>query len=138
MSANYNKVLLIGNLTRDPDLRYTPSGTAVCNFGLAINHKYKDKEETTFVDLEAWQKSAETLAEYARKGDPIFIEGRLKLDSWETQDGQKRNKLMVVCERFQFLGKGDKRREAPPKPADVADARTPAPSDYQSDDDIPF
>ena len=129
--ASFNKVFLMGNLTRDPEVRFIPSGSAVCNFGMAVNRKFKradgqSGEETTFVDCEAWGKQAETLAEYMRKGSPIFIEGRLKLDQWETQDGQKRNKLKVTVEGFQFLGKGD----AKAKPTDAAD--------YGGDDDIPF
>jgi single-strand DNA-binding protein len=107
--ANFNKVLLIGNLTRDPELKYTQGGTAVCELGLAVNRSYTRQsgekvEETCFVDCEAWGRQAETISQYMSKGRPIFIEGRLKYDTWETQDGQKRSKLRVVCENFQFLG----------------------------------
>jgi single-strand DNA-binding protein len=101
--------MLIGNLTRDPDLKYTPGNQAVCEIGLAVNRKYRtkegeDREETTFVDCEAWGKQAEVLKQYMTKGKPLFIEGRLKLDTWEDKDGGKRSKMRVVIENFQFLG----------------------------------
>jgi single-strand DNA-binding protein len=107
--ANLNKVMLIGNLTRDPDLKYTPGNQAVCEIGLAVNRKYRtkegeDREETTFVDCEAWGKQAEVLKQYMTKGKPLFIEGRLKLDTWEDKDGGKRSKMRVVIENFQFIG----------------------------------
>ena len=109
--ANLNKVMLIGNLTRDPDLKYTPGNQAVCEIGLAVNRKYRTKEgeereETTFVDCEAWGKQAEVLKQYMSKGRPLFVEGRLKLDTWEDKDGGKRSKMRVVIENFQFLGTG--------------------------------
>ena len=125
--ANLNKVFLMGNLTRDPELRYTPSGMAVASFGLAVNHRWKDKtsgemrEEVTFVDLDAWGKQAELAGQYLAKGRPLFVEGRLKLDQWEDRETkQKRSKLKVVCERFQFLGTregGPGGGGPPPKPA---------------------
>ncbi|MCR6656026.1 MAG: single-stranded DNA-binding protein [Opitutus sp.] len=108
--ANFNKVYLIGNLTRDPELRVTPKGTAICQFGLAVNRQFKDesgatRDETTFVDIEAWGRQGETISKYCTKGRPLFVEGRLKLDQWEDkQSGQKRSKLKVVLEGFQFLG----------------------------------
>ncbi len=106
--SNLNKVLLMGRLTRDPELRYTPQGTAVTDIGLAINRTWTDngerREEVTFVDVTVWGKQAEILQQYKRKGDPLFVEGRLRLDSWESQDGQKRSKLKVVCDNFQFIG----------------------------------
>ena len=107
--ANLNKVLLIGNLTRDPELRYSPSGTAVAKFGLATNRIYKTqdgekKEEVCFVDIVAFRKTAEFCANYFSKGKPIFIEGRLQFSTWETPEGQKRSKLEVLVERMQFLG----------------------------------
>ena len=111
--ANLNKVLLMGNLTRDPEMRYTQSGTAIVKLGLAVNRRYRNRstnemvEETTFVDVEGWGSQAETINQYMRKGRPIFIEGRLRLDSWEGRDGQKRNKIVVVLENFQFLGSGN-------------------------------
>jgi single-strand DNA-binding protein len=106
-----NKVILIGNLTRDPELRYTPGGAAVCEMGIAVNRKYQtqsgeDREETTFVDITVWGRQGETADKYLSKGRQVCIEGRLKFDSWETQDGQKRNKLSVVAERVIFLGGG--------------------------------
>ncbi len=108
--ANLNKVLLMGNLTRDPELRYLPSGQPVCKLGLAVNRKWRDnqsgemKEQTCFVDASAFGRQGETIAKYMTKGRPIFIEGRLDFRSWEGQDGQKRSKLEVVVENFQFIG----------------------------------
>jgi single-strand DNA-binding protein len=108
--ANLNRVLLIGNLTRDPELRVTPKGTAICQFGLAISRSFKDesgqtREEATFVDIEAWGKQGETIAKYCTKGRPLFVEGRLRFDQWEDKTTQqKRSKLKVVLENFQFLG----------------------------------
>jgi single-strand DNA-binding protein len=108
--ANLNRVLLIGNLTRDPELRYTPKGTAVTEIGLAVNRVYSGddgerKEETTFVDVTLWARLAEIAGQYLKKGRPVFIEGRLQLDSWDDkQTGQKRSKLRVVAENIQLLG----------------------------------
>jgi single-strand DNA-binding protein len=108
--ANLNKVMLIGNLTRDPEVRYTPKGTAIAELGLAVNRNYttesgEKREEVTFVDVELWGRQAEIAGEYLKKGRPVFIEGRLKLDSWEDkQTGQKKSKLRVVAEGMQFLG----------------------------------
>ncbi|MDO4569429.1 MAG: single-stranded DNA-binding protein [Planctomycetia bacterium] len=106
--ASYNRVILVGNMTRDPDLRYTPGGMAVCEIGLAVNDRRRTPEgewveETTFIDVTLWAKNAETCSQYLTKGSPILIEGRLKLDQWE-QEGQKRSKLRVVCEKMQMLG----------------------------------
>jgi len=106
---NFNKVYLMGNLTRDPELRVTPKGTSVCSFGLAVNRVYRvdegeTREETTFVDVEAWGRQAEVISKYVSKGGPLFVEGRLKLDSWENKEGEKRNKLKVVLENMQLLG----------------------------------
>jgi len=141
--ASFNKVLLMGNLTRDPELRYIPSGTAVVKFGLAVNRDYVDKqsgdkkESVCFVDITVWGKQAETCNQYLTKGRPVFIEGRLEFSSWETKEGDKRSKLEVVAERVQFLG-GRKdeggegggggppaRRESSPAPAHSA-GRAPA------------
>lgn len=107
--ANFNKVILAGNLTRDPQLSYLPSNTAVCEFGLAINRKWRSqngemKDETCFVEIRAYGKPAETLNQYMNKGKPLMVEGRLKYDQWEGKDGQKRSKLYVIAENFQFLG----------------------------------
>ena len=109
--ANFNKVMLMGNLTRDPQLSYTPSQTAVVDFGLAINRKYtgkdgQQKEEVCYVDCQAFGKQAETLNKYMSKGRPLFVEGRLRFDSWTAQDGSKRSRHRVTVENFQFLGGG--------------------------------
>jgi single-strand DNA-binding protein len=105
---SFNRVVLMGNLTRDPELRYITSGTAVSEVGLAVSDKRKNAqgewvEEVTFVDITFWGRTAEVVNEYLSKGSPVFIEGRLKLDQWE-KDGQKRSKLRVVCERMQMIG----------------------------------
>jgi len=107
--ASFNKVFLIGNLTRDPELRYTPGGVAVVNLRLAVNRKFRDKsgelkEETCFVTVTAWDKQAETCNQYLQKGRSIFVEGRLQSRSWETTDGQKRSTIDIRAERIQFLG----------------------------------
>ena len=109
--ASFNKVILIGNLTRDPELRVTANGNSICKLGLAVNRVYLTKdgerrEETTFIDIDAFGKQAEVISKYMRKGRPLMVEGRLKLDQWES-DGQKRSKLGVVLEGFQFLGGRD-------------------------------
>jgi single-strand DNA-binding protein len=105
---NLNKVMLMGNLTRDVEIKTTPSNQTVGNIGLAINRRWRtpdgeQREETTFVDCEAWGKTAETMAKYLSKGRPVYIEGRLKLDQWEDKDGGKRSKMRVVVEEFQFI-----------------------------------
>jgi single-strand DNA-binding protein len=112
----FNKVILAGNLTRDPEMRYTPSGTAVARLGLAVNRKWKDsqtnemKEEVTFVDVDAWGKQAEAISQYLKKGRPILLEGRLKLDQWEDKNThQKQSKLRVVLESFTFIDSGGTR-----------------------------
>lgn len=114
MAGNFNKVLLLGNLTRDIELRYTPSNQAVANLGIAVNRRYKSgdgqqREEVTFIDCEAWGRTAEVMSQYLGKGRPVFIEGRLKLDQWQDKnDGSNRSKLKVVVENFQFVdSKGD-------------------------------
>src|SRR5436309_13149045 len=113
--ASFNKVILAGNLTRDPELRYTPKGTAVTRFGLAINRNWtsetgEKKEEVTFVDVDAFGRQAEVIAQYMRKGRPFLVEGRLKLDQWEDKNThQKRSRLGVVLESFSFLDSGASR-----------------------------
>ena len=107
--ASLNKVFLIGNLTRDPDLRYTPGGAAVCELGLAVNRRFtvnnQEREEVCFVDVTVWSKSAENCKRFLEKGAPVMVEGRLQLDTWEDRDGGgKRSKLRVVAEQIQFLG----------------------------------
>lgn len=151
--ANFNKVILAGNLTRDPELRYTPKGTAIARIGLAINRRFagedgQPREETTFVDVDAFGKQAETIGQYLRKGRPILIEGRLKLDQWDDkQTGQKRSKLGVVMESFQFLDSKEKDGDAPAaQPNDRRPARVAAPANPnpaadgvpQDEDQIPF
>jgi len=150
--ANLNRVLLIGNLTRDPEVRYTPKGTAVAEIGLAVNRIYsgedgEKKEETTFVDVTLWARQAEIAGQYLKKGRPVFIEGRLQLDTWDDkQTGQKRSRLRVVSENLQLLGsrqEGDSSSPAPP-PRRASAAATPSrpePRDPDLDvepDDIPF
>ena len=114
MAASFNRVMLLGNLTRDPELRYTSGGTAIAQLGLAVNRRFRDRneewqDEVTFVDIEVWGRQAENCNEYLRKGRPVFVEGRLKFDQWEDKEsGAKRSKLKVVGERIQFLsGDGD-------------------------------
>jgi single-strand DNA-binding protein len=108
--ASFNKVILLGNLTRDPELRYTPQGSAVCEFALALNSVYTNKqtgqkvEEVSYIDLVAWGKTGETIAEYMKKGRQIMVEGRLKQDRWEAQDGKKMSKVRVTVESFTFVG----------------------------------
>lgn len=110
--AYLNKVFLIGNLTRDPELRVTPKGTAICQFGLAVNRQFKDesgqtRDETAFIDIEAWGKQGELVSKYLTKGSPAMVEGRLRFDQWEDkQSGQKRSKLKVVLDNVQFLSSG--------------------------------
>src|SRR5882672_84312 len=110
--ASFNKVILLGNLTRDPEVRYTPKGSAVCDLGLAVNRSYtldsgEKREEVTFVDVVLWGRTAEIAGEYLKKGRPVLIEGRLQLDTWDDkQSGQKRSKLKVVGEGLQLIGSG--------------------------------
>jgi single-strand DNA-binding protein len=112
--ANFNKVILLGNLTRDVELRHTQSGQALAKFGMAINRKWsqngEQKESTCFVDLTAWGRQAEVLQQYVKKGSQLFVEGRLEYSTWESPEGGKRNKLEVVVENFQFVGGGGGRR----------------------------
>jgi single-strand DNA-binding protein len=148
--ASYNRVILAGNLTRDPELRYTPKGTAIARLGIACNRKWKSetgemKEEVTFVDVDAFGKTAETIGQYLKKGRPILIEGRLRYESWEDkQSGQKRSKLGVVLETFQFLdsggGREDGAAEAPRSRPAAGSAPAPEAGDAGAppDDDVPF
>jgi len=132
--ANLNKVFLIGNLTRDVDLRYSPNGVAVARMGLAVNRYYlgqdgEKKEDTCFVDVVAFGKMAETCNTYLSKGKQVFFEGRLSLRTWETPEGEKRSKLEVIAERMQFIG-GQKPGEEKPFDEDI--------ESIESEDDIPF
>jgi len=144
--ASLNRVLLIGNLTRDPELRVTPKGTAICQFGLAVNRKYKDAndnqaEDVTFLDCEAWSKAGETIAKYCTKGKPLFVEGRLKLDQWEDKTThEKRSKLKIVVENFQFLGSAGGSGQDD-RPQTIARNTLPPgvpPPDDATDADVPF
>ena len=146
--ANLNKVFLIGNLTRDPELRYTPSGMAVVSFGLATNRRWKgqdgqDREDSTFVEVTAFGRQAEVISEYMSKGTPIFVEGRLKYDQWEDRDtGQKRSMLGVTVENFQFLGSplgSGSGSSGGKRPQEKAAAGAAPDEDFgPTDDDIPF
>jgi len=166
--ASFNKVILMGNLTRDPETRVTAAGLTICKFGLAVNRVFstKDgerKEDTTFVDIDAFGKQAEVITKYIRKGDPIFVEGRLKFDQWEGNDGQKRSKLGVVLDKFEFISgrsgndsnsgssdsgnSGAYEQSSPPKreaqPAKPAKPAQPANNDFSAegdtlDEDVPF
>jgi single-strand DNA-binding protein len=152
--ASFNKVILLGNLTRDPEVRYTPKGSAVCDLGLAVNRQYtldngEKREEVTFVDVVLWARLAEIAGEYLKKGRPVFIEGRLQLDTWDDKtSGQKRSKLRVIGETMQLLGSrpggstggGEATDEERParasaKPSAPPKAAAPAEPD---DDEIPF
>ncbi len=159
----FNKVIIAGNLTRDPELRYTPSGTAIAKFGLAVNRRWKDqngeqKEETTFVDVDAFGKQAELIGQYLKKGRPLLVEGRLRLDSWEDkQTQQKKTKLGVVLEGMTFLDSGATREgggdfagssgaaptSRPARPAATQSAPPPSSGDSAEglppeEDDVPF
>jgi len=156
--ASFNKVILMGNLTRDPELRVTANGNSICKLGLATSRVYSTKdgerrEETTFVDIDAFGKQAEVINKYMRKGRPIMVEGRLKLDQWES-DGQKRSKLSVVLENFQFLGSRDdnddgssgggyEKSSPPARSASAASAPATTAANFSNDndtldEDVPF
>lgn len=156
--ASFNKVLLMGNLTRDPELRYTPKGTAVAKFGLAVNRVWRtetgeNKEEVTFVDIDVFGRTAENVSQYMHKGSPIFIEGRLRLDTWEDkQTQQKRSKLSVVADTVQFIG-GPRQNDAGaetsapsqsrPRPSAASPAKQQEPPHHDEaqppeEDDVPF
>jgi len=164
--ANFNKVILAGNITRDPQVRYTPNGTAVADFGVAINRQWKGqdgqtKEEVCFIDVQAWSRTGEIITDHLGKGDPILIEGRLQMHSWQGQDGQKRTKHVVVVESFQFIGRrsqtdqsgqprpprqprqGQPPSQPPPGPPPGPQQQDPpaspdAPPDSFGGEDIPF
>ena len=153
--ASYNKVMLMGNLVRDPELRVTPSGLAICRCTIACSRTVRSekieggsREETTFVDVESFGKQAETVAKYFTKGKPIFVEGRLRLNEWQTPNGEKRSKLLIVMETFVFVGSssGAVQHEAKPETAaapfayDKAEAKPEAetPFNANDDEDVPF
>lgn len=151
--ASFNKVILMGNLTRDPELRQTQSGTSVCRFSIAVNRSYNaqdgsSRDETCFVEIDCFGKSAENIAKFFSKGKPILVEGRLRQDSWEDkQTGQKRNKLMVVLERFEFVGSArdnsngasyDVEYSAPQPRGGASRQVQQRQQDELEDDDVPF
>jgi len=162
--ANYNKVILVGNLTRDPEMSYLPSGSAVTEIGLAVNRRWRsqdgqEREDTCFIDCRCYGKQAEVLSKYMSKGRPILVEGRLQLDQWEDQNGNKRSKHRVFIERFQFLGDGgggggqrgggnyrSSQSGGPPQqqpqqsrpPQQQSGGGPPEPSDFDQGEDIPF
>ena len=140
--ASLNRVLLMGNLTRDVEVKYTANNTAVANIGLALNRRYRSgdeyKEETTFVDCEAWGKTAETMGKYLAKGRPVFIEGRLKLDEWQDRDGNRRTKLVTVVENFQFIDSRPGGGSGGGRPQEAAASAPSASEPSVSNEDIPF
>jgi single-strand DNA-binding protein len=151
--ASFNKVILLGNLTRDPEVRYTPKGTAVTELGMAVNRVYtadngEKREETTFVDVTLWGRTAEIAGEYLKKGRPVLIEGRLQLDSWDDkQSGQKRTKLKVVGEGLQLIGSrpgggggggGDEEGSGAPRSSSKSAPPPKAAPSEPDDDAIPF
>src|SRR5262245_26227299 len=151
--ASFNKVILAGNLTRDPELRYTPKGTAVARIGLAVNRSWKSetgemKEEVTFVDVDAFGRQAEVIAQYMRKGRPFLMEGRLKLDQWEDKNThQKQSKLKVVLEAFTFIdsrggeggsSEGGRARSSAPSTATPEAPAAEPPASPPEEDDVPF
>lgn len=141
MARHYNRVTLIGNLTRDPELRYTPNNTAVVDYGLAVNRNYQDssgewQEETTFVDITVWGRQAENCSQYLGKGSRVFVDGRLRLDQWETNEGEKRSKLGVTAQSVIFLdaapeGEGQGGGDSPDEILEDLDVE-------ETEDDIPF
>jgi len=154
--ASFNRVILLGNLTRDPEVRFSSGNNAICKLGLAVSRNYttrdgEKREETTFVDVDAFGRVAEILGKYLSKGRPVLIEGRLQLDTWESREGEKRSKLKVVCENFQFIGSGGgpggeggagggggspyERSTPPPR---EGSGRSEAPAENFDDEDIPF
>jgi single-strand DNA-binding protein len=148
--ASFNKVILLGNLTRDPEVRYTPKGSAVCDLGIAVNRQYtldsgEKREEVTYVDVVLWSRLAEIAGEYLKKGRPVFIEGRLQMDTWDDkQTGQKRSKLRVIGETMQLLGgrpgagaAEPGQEERPPRTSKITPPPPAAPAE-PDEDEIPF
>ncbi|AWT60994.1 MAG: Single-stranded DNA-binding protein [Candidatus Moanabacter tarae] len=154
--ASFNKVILMGNLTRDPELRVTPSGTAICKMGLATSRTYttqdgNQREETTFVDVDAFGKQAEVISKYMAKGRPILVEGRLRFDQWETNTGEKRSKLGVVLETFRFVGPRNTQEtgtsssptpytedNSPPPREEPQSGKPDKEENFDDEDDVPF
>ena len=140
---NFNKVFLMGNLTKDPELRYTAGGAPVANLRMAINRVYQlqsgeKKEDVCFVTVVVWRKQAEAAGEYLKKGDPLFVEGRLQSKSWETEDKQKRTSMEVVADRIQFLNRGKGGSETMHEGAEDEGAPQGGPASSGSEEDIPF
>jgi len=140
--ASLNKVILIGNLTRDPESKTIPSGVQVCEFGLAVNSRGQDGQELAplFIEVTAWERTAENCAKYLTRGSPVAVEGKLKLDTWE-KDGQKHSRISVVAFNVQFLSnKGDNAPSGRPRPLDQRDGEGPGPAIPDEDDDaiMPF
>lgn len=152
--ANLNRTLLIGRLTRDPELRHTQGGTAVCEFGLAVNREWtssagEKQKEVLFIDCTAWARRGEVIAQYLKKGSPVFVEGYLKLDEWEDREtGQKRRQIKFVCDNFQFLESrrdaeggghgGGQRRDPAPRNDEPGDGPGPPSDDFEIDTEVPF
>ena len=154
--ASFNRVILMGNLTRDPEIRYLSSGTAVAKLGLAVNEGFKTKSgeepKPLFIDIDVWERQAETCAEYLKKGSPVLVEGRLKLDEWETKEGEKKSKLKVTADRVQFLGgkrddpggrdegfsEGSEAPRRASRPAPPRDEPREAAEGPKDEDDLPF
>ena len=144
--ATVNKVMLLGNLTRDPELRYTPQGAAVCEFSLALNRSYTNKQtgqrvdEVSYIDCVAWGRTAETSAEYLKKGRQVFVEGRLTQDRWESQEGKKQSKIRVTCEQVTFVGSrpGGPGGAEGPGPKGAGSAPPDGEPPPAGEEDIPF
>ena len=144
--VSFNRVVLAGNLTRDPELRFTSSGIPVCEFGLAVNRVRSKSEEVDFFDITAWRELGETIANYKKKGDPILVEGKLQYRTWEAQDGSRRSKVDVVADNVQFLGRGEGGGEAgrlasgggQPARANQRSSRDDVELNEEDFDDIPF
>lgn len=150
--ASFNKVIILGNLTRDPEIKYTPKGTAIADFGLAVNRHYttesgEKREEVTFIDITLWGRTAEIVGEYCHKGDPLHVEGRLQLDQWDDKaTGQKRQKLKVIGDNIQLLNRAPAKDREDPRdhakqrqPTPASRPKPPADPDLDApDDDIPF
>lgn len=151
--ASFNKVILMGNLVADPEMRVTPGGNSICKFTLAVNRQFTTKEgeqreEVAYVDVDAFGRSAEIISKYLNKGSPILVEGRLRQDKWENQQGEKRSKLMVVCETFKFVGSredgggssgsGGNYESSSPPPRQTKATANNANSEQDLDEDVPF
>lgn len=144
--VSFNRVVLAGNLTRDPELRFTSGGIPVCDFGLAVNRVRSKSEEVDFFDITAWRELGETIANYKKKGDPILVEGKLQFHTWEAKDGSKRNKVDVVADNVQFLGgrsdseggSGGGQRQGAKQGAQQGGQRGDVDINEEDFDDIPF